>query len=83
LGESSAFALPPLSGAQCAQLRRLLGHYGAPDPGTDGGPELRVPVEMLQVVCSQVETVTGEKPPRLPRARREWLAALAAAVLQG
>ena len=83
LGELSAFALPPLSGAQCAQLRRLLGHYGAPDPGTDGGPELRVPVEMLQVVCSQVETVTGEKPPRLPRARREWLAALAAAALQG
>ena len=83
VGESPAFTLPPLSGAQCAQLRRLLGHYGAPDPGTDGGSELRVPVEMLQVVCSQVETVTGEKPPRPPRARREWLAALAAAALLG
>ena len=40
----------------------------------DGAFELRVPNEHLQIVCSQVATLTGGTVPRQPRARREWLA---------
>ena len=59
-------------------LNRLLVQYGMPDHGPEGTFELRVPVEHLQIVCSQVEKLTSSKAPRQPRARREWLAAIAA-----
>ena len=55
-------------------LRELLKVYGAPDHMGDGGIELRVPNEHLQIVCSQVEALTGGTVPRQPRAKREWLA---------
>ena len=55
-------------------LRELLAIYGEPDRMADGGMELRVPNEHLQIVCSQVATLTGGNIPRQPRAKREWLA---------
>jgi len=83
-GSAATFAAALLlSAQQHASIRRLLGTFGAADAGSDGTPELRVPTEMLQIVCSQVEDVVGDKPPRQPRARREWLATLATAAQQG
>ena len=58
-------------------LQQLLAEYGSPDRGTDGAFELRVPNEHLQIICSQVATLTGLTMPRQPRARREWLAEVA------
>ena len=57
-------------------LQRLLAEYSTPDAAPGGTMELRVPVEQLQIVCTQVENLTGTKAPRQPRARREWLASL-------
>ena len=64
-------------GTPRSAIQKLLGEYGAPDKGSEGAYELRVPVEHLQIICSQAEQLTGQKAPRQPRARREWLAALA------